>query len=120
LLFDDFNLASTIVERMKMKLLNRCRTMMAGVMLALWVLTLSLSVSPTLHHIFHHDSDSSAHECLVTAFHKGQLTDAVFDAPVVVKVLTVSCVTCIPCVSRLVTPEVSLPSSRGPPSLLSA
>jgi hypothetical protein len=35
-------------------------------MLALWLGTVALAASPTLHHLLHADSQSASHVCLIT------------------------------------------------------
>ena len=40
-------------------------------MLALWLGSFALTVSPELHRLLHHDSQSVKHECFVTQLSKG-------------------------------------------------
>ena len=42
-------------------------------MIALWLALFALVSLPHAHHLLHTDADSPAHECLITAFAKGQL-----------------------------------------------
>jgi hypothetical protein len=42
-------------------------------MLALWLSTLLLSISPSLHDSLHDDSHGGGHQCLVTCFTKSQV-----------------------------------------------
>jgi hypothetical protein len=52
-----------------LKHLRRCSRFAAVVvMLSLWVGMCALEVSPELHHFLHKDSQSPAHNCLVTKF----------------------------------------------------
>jgi hypothetical protein len=47
------------------------------------VMLLALAASPALHQALHPDCDKADHECLVTAFVKGHLGEAVM-APIVI------------------------------------
>jgi hypothetical protein len=49
---------------------------MGGVMLALYLVSAVLSVSPQLHQLLHSGSDQPGHECLLTSLSKGQLLPA--------------------------------------------
>lgn len=46
------------------------RILGVGLMLGLWVWVSTLSVSPQLHHWLHKDSQSTAHQCLITQLGK--------------------------------------------------
>ena len=50
---------------------------LAGLLVVQLFLLLALGGSPTLHHALHHDSNQADHDCLVTMFTKGQLSEAV-------------------------------------------
>ncbi len=49
---------------------------LAGLLVVQLFLLLALGGSPTLHHALHHDSNQADHDCLVTVFTKGQLSEA--------------------------------------------
>jgi|GEM_PF-1066960 len=60
----------------------------ACVMLALWLFTMLLSVSPALHHAIHPDSAEGTHQCLITAFQKCTLeSGAAATATVIVSLI---------------------------------
>jgi hypothetical protein len=48
-------------------------TLVAGLMLVLWLGTVAFAASPQLHHWLHSDSKSATHECPVTLLSKSQL-----------------------------------------------
>jgi hypothetical protein len=52
------------------------RLVLCGAVLAAFLLTLLMAVSPELHDKLHHDADGDHHECLVTALHAGACDDA--------------------------------------------
>jgi hypothetical protein len=99
---------------------NVSRSLAAGIMLALWLVTSVVSSSTSLHHVLHHDSDNSKHECVVTAFHKGQMTDAVMPQICLSWTPAVFELSTIPVTSFISVPDLGFFSPRGPPALLSA
>jgi hypothetical protein len=52
------------------------KTALSLLLVVQMLFVLALAACPLLHHAFHHDSDKPGHECLVTAFVKGQLSEA--------------------------------------------
>jgi hypothetical protein len=89
-------------------------------MLTLWLAVVVISVSPALHQLLHHDSQSDKHECLITHFAKGNfLSDA--SVGVVLLVNPVCVVAPLPVDLRCVSsPKYRLPPSRAPPALFSS
>ena len=49
------------------------RTVVAALMLGLWLVVSVFALSPNLHHLLHKDSESVTHYCLITQFAKGSL-----------------------------------------------
>jgi hypothetical protein len=92
----------------------------AGLMLTLWLVVVVMSVSPALHQLFHRDSQSGKHECLVTYFAKGHVLSGA-STGVVLMVDSVCVVAPPPVALTFVSPpEYSLSPSRAPPALLSS
>jgi len=52
------------------------RKVVAGLMLGLWLGTMSLAALPALHQLLHQDSNTASHECLVTSLTKSQMAGA--------------------------------------------
>jgi hypothetical protein len=89
-------------------------------MLTLWLAVVALSISPALHQLLHHDSQSGKHECLVTHFIKSQVFSGA-SASVVLVVDPVRVAAPLPVALAFVSsPEYSLSSSRAPPALFSS
>ena len=59
--------------------LGRCAAVC--LMLSLWLGTLALTVSPDLHRLLHHDSQSLNHECFVTQLSKGSAVSSYVAVP---------------------------------------
>ena len=94
------------------------RLAVAGWMLTLWLAVVVIFVSPALHQLLHHDSQSDKHECLITHFAKGNfLSDALVGVVLVVNPVCV--VAPLPVGLKFVSsPEYRLSPSRAPPALL--
>ena len=83
--------------------------------MVLFLFSLALAVSPSLHHFFHHDSDSPEHTCIVTIIASGQVlsTHETGALPIAVCVLFVLVVPefLLPNLER----DLRLPIGRAPP-----
>jgi hypothetical protein len=91
-----------------------------GLMLTLWLAVVVLSISPALHQLLHHDSQSGKHECLVTHFIKNQVLSGA-SAGVVLMVDPVCVAASLPVDLTFVSPpEYRLSPSRAPPALFSS
>jgi len=91
---------------------------MAGVLLALFLSVLALTLSETLHRAFHADACTPQHQCAVTMLQSGQVEMPVLTVtPVLVATLFFFA---LPCETVFVpSVDCSLPPSCGPPALLS-
>jgi len=98
------------------RLNTAARMTVAGLMLALWLTTLALSISPALHRCLHSDSASGKHECLVTCFAGGQILSGA-STGVLVSV-NGGCFIARPWVvpTYVSQPEYRLAASRAPPA----
>ena len=66
------------LDRQSRKCFGQTVKKVLSTLLVLQILFLLVLAScPALHHAFHSDSDKPGHECLVTCFIKGQLSEAV-------------------------------------------
>jgi hypothetical protein len=96
------------------------RLAVAGVMLALWLGTFALTVSPELHHLLHPDAQGPNHNCLITQiqqhpFLAGSVSiTAPAPASVVVTVVWRAEVQFVPACDYRLSP------SRAPPFLFSS
>jgi len=101
-----------------LKCFGFCRIAKAGLsaFLALQLLVvLGLAACPALHHALHHDSDKADHDCLITAFVKGQLSEALV-VPVVIFFATfVICALRLPGTLPRLPYEYRFAPSRAPP-----
>jgi hypothetical protein len=85
------------------------------VILALWLLTFALSISPTLHRLLHSDSQDPKHVCLITTFNHGQVLSS-GSTSVVLSPESIRFVSPPPVILPLVSqPENRLLPGRAPP-----
>jgi hypothetical protein len=97
----------------------RCRSLISGLLVVLYVFVLALAQSEALHHAFHADASEPQHECVATLLNSGQVDVAAAPATVWVAASI--------CVSVLLAQPVPFSSTdyfllpgRGPPCLLSS
>lgn len=96
------------------------RLAVAGWLLTLWLAVVVISVSPALHQLLHHDSQSDKHECLVTYFIKGHVLSGA-SADVVLVVNPVCGTAPLPVDLKFASsPEYRLSPSRAPPAVFSS
>jgi hypothetical protein len=89
-------------------------------MLLLWLGTFALAASPELHRLFHPDSNSPTHHCLITQLQQHPLYVG-FAAPVEPVSLPPGLATASqPEFQFLPVQDVRLALSRGPPSFVSS
>ena len=88
----------------------------AGLMLALWLVMVLLTVSPQLHHLLHEDSQDATHHCLVTQLGDGSFItgDAGITSPVEPPAASFSAIISESDVSSAT--DRRLPSGRAPPA----
>jgi len=101
-----------------LKCFGFCRIAKAGLsaFLALQLLVvLGLAACPALHHALHHDSDKADHDCLITAFVKGQLSEAVMVPVVMLLAAFVICAALLPSLRPRLLFEYQFAPSRAPP-----
>jgi len=96
------------------------KILMAGLMLALWLGTIALAVSPELHQWLHKDSQSQTHECLVTLLSKGHLLAGCVGSFVLVLIPLLFGWLVIAETSWYSVIDYRLSPSRAPPSSLSS
>jgi hypothetical protein len=84
-------------------------------MLALWLSTFALTLSPELHRWFHEDADSSAHACLVTQIRHDSLLTGYVPLVAPCPVLAQPAPLPLPEVQILPTGDYRLSPSRAPP-----
>jgi multisubunit Na+/H+ antiporter MnhG subunit len=96
------------------------RIVMVGLMLALWLGTVALAVSPELHQRLHKDSKSVTHECLVTLLSKSHLLAGGAGSFVLALVPLFFGWLVMAETSWLSVPDYRLSPSRAPPSILSS
>src|SRR5579862_630469 len=97
-----------------------CKSAVAGLMFALWVGTLLIASSPSLHSLLHSDAQATTHHCLVTQVKEHSVLSSLATIPV--PVLPPVAFASAPCF------EVHFPSpldhrlspSRAPPSSFSS
>jgi len=78
------------ILQLALKSIGRCasaRAFRVSLMLGLWLMLSALTVSPSLHHVIHDDSQSISHECLVTLLSKGHLSVGVLAAAAICLIL---------------------------------
>jgi hypothetical protein len=89
---------------------------MTALLVAFCVVSSFMAVSPVFHHWLHDDSETSAHQCVVTLLQQQQITPAtpITEAPVFEYVLSrpaeLSQSVCLPSVA------LEVASCRAPPS----
>jgi hypothetical protein len=95
--------------------MRRAKAHISGLALVLFLFSLALTLSPSLHHFFHHDSDSAGHTCIVTIIASGQVlsTHATSELPILV------CALLLLVVSDFLLPyherDLRFPIGRAPP-----
>jgi hypothetical protein len=95
-----------------------CRTAKSvlAILLALQMLTLlALAACPALHHALHSESNNPDHDCLVTLFAKGQLSEAVMTPIVALVAAFVMCAVLLPGFQLRFLFEYRFAPSRAPP-----
>jgi hypothetical protein len=76
---------------------------------------LALAACPALHHALHPDSNKHDHDCLVTIFAKGQLSEAGMTSIVTPAAVFVICAVLLPSILPRLLFEYRFASSRAPP-----
>ncbi len=76
---------------------------------------LALAACPALHHALHPDSNNPHHECLVTTFIKGQLSEAELVTVVIAVVAFLICADLLPAILPRLPFEYRFAPSRAPP-----
>ena len=94
------------------------RGLLAGVLIAMLLLSTLMSVSPALHRLIHQDAGNATHQCAVTLLSQHQLV-ASAPAPVLPRA---AAVVSLPVrqtpILLLPIAEFTLPPGRGPPAVL--
>jgi hypothetical protein len=91
------------------------RTVLAILLILQLLSLLALAASPTLHHVLHPDSNNPDHECLVTLFAKGQLSEAAMTPVVILVAAFVMCAVLLPSFLPRSIFEYRFSPSRAPP-----
>jgi len=98
------------------KFFGRTAKTVLSAFLVLQLLTLlALAASPALHHALHHDSDQPGHDCLVTAFVKGQVSEAVLPLVVAFFAIFLICAMRLPGLPPRLSFEYRFAPGRAPP-----
>jgi hypothetical protein len=91
------------------------KTVLAALLIVQLLSLLALAACPALHHALHPDSNDPDHDCLVTLFAKGRLSEAGM-TPVVARVAAVvMCAVLLPSFLPRLLFEYRFAPSRAPP-----
>lgn len=103
-----------------MRKLRKCfgrtvQTVLSAFLVLQLLVLLALAACPSLHHALHHDSDQPGHDCLVTAFVKGQVGEAVLPLIVTFFAAFLICAGRLPGLPLRLSFEYRFAPGRGPP-----
>jgi hypothetical protein len=91
------------------------KAVLAAFLLVHLLSLLALAACPTLHHALHPDSNDPDHDCLVTLFAKGQMSEAGTTPIVALVAAVVMCAVLLPSFLPRLLFEYRFAPSRAPP-----
>jgi hypothetical protein len=91
------------------------KAVLAAVLALQMFALLALAACPTLHHALHSESNNPDHDCLVTFFAKGQLSEAAMTPVVILVAAFVMCAVLLPSFLPRLIFEYRFAPSRAPP-----
>jgi hypothetical protein len=90
------------------------KAVLAALLILQVLVLLALAASPALHHAFHPDSNAPDHDCPVTLFAKGQLSEAITPVVALMAVFVI-CAVLPPSVRQPFLFDYRFAPSRAPP-----
>jgi hypothetical protein len=94
---------------------GNAKTVLSAFLVLQMLALLVFAASPVLHQALHHDNDKPGHDCLITTFVKGQLSEAVMVPVVMLLAAFVICAALLPSLRPRLLFEYQFAPSRAPP-----